>query len=117
MPAPFIFGVLAAAATGVVDAMERAVPGKEALKKRFCELLKDHPFNGQSQWVKKILFELLSCAICDDGTYNDEQMEVILHIAEKFEIDDSILEEMQGYIDTILALDKQCEAIIFSERI
>ena len=91
-------------------------PSKETLKAQFCEILGDYPFGGEKSVVKKILFELLSCALCD-GTYSDNEREVILHIAEKFEIDDTaFLEEMQGHIDTILALDKQCKAIIFSER-
>lgn len=91
-------------------------PKKETLKQTFCAMLTDYPFYGKSTEVKMILFELLSCALCN-GNYSDEEREVIEHIAKKFEIKPSLLEEMQDYIDTTLALNKQCKALIFSERI
>lgn len=91
-------------------------PRKDTLKKNFCELLEKSPFYGNSTEVRKILFELLSCALCN-GTYSEEEREIIEHIAKHFSIKDFFLEEMREHIDTILALNAQSKALIFSERI
>lgn len=88
---------------------------KESIKNNFFKILSDYPFYSDKMEVKKVLFELLSCALCK-GKYNEDEKEVIEEIANKFSIDISIVEEMKDMINTILILNKKSKELICNER-
>lgn len=88
---------------------------KEKLKDSFSKILSDYPLSSDIVKVKKVLFELLSCALCN-GQYNDDKKEIIEEIANNFSIDISIIKEMKDMINTILILNKKSKELIYNER-
>ena len=86
---------------------------KDTVKNGFLEILSNYPFYVIE--VKKVLFELISCALCN-GKYSDDEKEVIEEIANKFSIDISVVEEMKDIINTILILNKKSKELICNER-
>lgn len=88
---------------------------KEKLKDSFAKILSDYPLSSDIVKVKKVLFELLSCALCN-GQYNDDKREIIEEIANNFSIDISIIKEMKDMINTILILNKKSKELIYNER-
>lgn len=88
---------------------------KDTVKNSFIEILSDYRFNNDNGKIKKVLFELLSCALCN-GKYNDDEKEIIEEIANKFSIDMSVVEEMKDIINTILILNKKSKDLIYNER-
>lgn len=88
---------------------------KEKLKDSFAKILSDYPLSSDIVKVKKVLFELLSCALCN-GQYNDDKKEIIEEIANNFSIDISIIKEMKDMINTILILNKKSKELIYNER-
>lgn len=88
---------------------------KEKLKDSFSKILSDYPLSNDIVKVKKVLFELLSCALCN-GQYNDDKKEIIEEIANNFSIDISIIKEMKDMINTILILNKKSKELIYNER-
>lgn len=88
---------------------------KEKLKDSFAKILSDYPLSSDIVKVKKVLFELLSCALCN-GQYNDDKREIIEEIANNFSIDISIIKEMKDMINTILILNLKSKELIYNER-
>ncbi len=88
---------------------------KDTVKNGFLEILSDYRFNNNNGEIKKVLFELISCALCN-GKYSDDEKEVIEEIANKFYIDISVVEEMKDIINTILILNKKSKELICNER-
>lgn len=88
---------------------------KEKIKNSFMEILSSYHFHNNKNEIKKVLFELLSCALCN-GKYNDDEKEIIEEIANKFSIDISVVEEMKDMINTILILNKKSKELIYNER-
>ena len=79
-------------------------------------MLNNYPFySSNKEEIKKFIFELLSCALCN-GKYDDEK-EVVEYLAKKFKTKKVVIEEMVDIINTILVINKRSKNLIFNERI
>lgn len=87
---------------------------KDTVKKGLLEILNRYDFRNNSIKIKQFIFELLSCALCNNK-YDDDEKEVVEYIASNFKIDFSILKEMEDIIDTILVINKRMNTVILEE--
>ena len=84
---------------------------KDTVKKGLLEILDSYDFKYDNIKIKQFIFELLSCALCNNK-YDDDEREVVEYIASNLKIDFSILKEMEDIINTILAVNKRMNTVI-----
>lgn len=90
---------------------------KEKIISRFKKIINDNfdPDYRQED-AKKFLFEIISCALCNNQ-YDDYENEIVNAVAQKCKVDNSVVEEMKDMINTILMLNKRTNEFILNERI
>ena len=90
---------------------------KEKIIARFKKIIDDNfdPEYKQEE-AKKFLFEIISCALCNNQ-YDDYEKEVVNAVAKKCKVDNSVVEEMKDMINTVLILNKRANEFIFNDRI
>ena len=90
---------------------------KEKIISRFKKIINDNfdPDYRQED-AKKFLFEIISCALCNNQ-YDDYEKEIVNAVAQKCKVDNSVVEEMKDMINTILMLNKRTNEFILNERI
>lgn len=90
---------------------------KEKIITRFKKIIDDNfdPDYRQEE-AKKFLFEIISCALCNNQ-YDDYEKEVVNAVAKKCKVDNSVVEEMKDMINTVLVLNERTNEFIFNERI
>lgn len=90
---------------------------KEKIISRFKKIINDNfdPDYRQED-AKKFLFEIISCALCNNQ-YDDYEEEIVNAVAQKCKVDNSVVEEMKDMINTILMLNKRTNEFILNERI
>ena len=87
------------------------IVNKDTVKKGLLEILDSYDFKYDNIKIKQFIFELLSCALCNNK-YDDDEREVVEYIASNLKIDFSILKEMEDIINTILAVNKRMNTVI-----
>ena len=87
---------------------------KDIVKKSLLDILNSYDFKYDNIKTKQFIFELLSCALCNNK-YDDDEREVVEYIASNVKIDFSILKEMEDIINTILAVNKRMNTVILGE--
>lgn len=87
---------------------------KDTVKKNLLEILNGYDFRNDYVKIKQFIFELLSCALCNNK-YDDDEKEVVEYIASNFKIDFSVLKEMEDIINTILVINKRMNNVILGE--
>ncbi|HJH55761.1 MAG TPA: TerB family tellurite resistance protein [Brachyspira hyodysenteriae] len=90
---------------------------KEKIITRFKKIIDDNfDPNYRQEEAKKFLFEIISCALCNNQ-YDDYEKEVVNAVAKKCKVDNSVVEEMKDMINTVLVLNERTNEFIFNERI
>lgn len=90
---------------------------KEKIIARFKKIIDDNfDPDYKPEEAKKFLFEVISCALCNNQ-YDDYEEEVVNAVAKKCKADDSIVEEMKDMINTVLILNSRINELISNERI